>query len=90
MSVARQYYYCKTRSIGPLFRLCAGLDSACKVIAADLGNWTNSTPFDVLRDIAEDLVADGGMHFGRHEDDRISLDIPMTIETTPVPPHLWR
>lgn len=66
------------------------LDGTCKAIAADLGNWTNSTPFDELRDIAEHLVADGGMHFGRHEDDRISVDIPMTIETMPVPPHLWR
>lgn len=66
------------------------LDSACKAIAADIGNWTSSTPFDELRDIAEDLVADGGMHFVRHEDDQISLDIPMTIETMPVPPHLWR
>jgi hypothetical protein len=66
------------------------LDRACKAIAAELGNWTNSALFDALRDIAEDLVADGGMHFGRHEDDRISLDIPMTIETMPVPPHLWR
>lgn len=66
------------------------LDKACKAIAADLGNWESSFHFDALRDIAEDLVADGGMHFGRHEDDRISLDIPRTIETMPVPPHLWR
>jgi hypothetical protein len=64
------------------------LDRACKVLAADYGNWASNAPFDVLRDIAEDLVADGGMHFERHEDDRISLDIPMTIETMPVPPHL--
>jgi hypothetical protein len=66
------------------------LDQACKATAADLGNWTSSAPFDALRDIAEDLVAEGGMYFARHEDDRISLDIPMTIETMPVPPHLWR
>lgn len=66
------------------------LEKACKVIAVDYGNWKNSAPFDVLRDIAEDLVADGGMHFKRHADDQISLDIPMTIETMPVPPHLWR
>lgn len=66
------------------------LDRACKAIAADLGNWTSSAPFDALRDIAEDLVADGGMYFERHDGDRISLDIPRTIETMPVPPHLWR
>ena len=65
------------------------LDLACKATAANLGNWPNSAPFDALRDIAEDIVADSGMHFERHEDDRISLDIPMSIETMPVPPHLW-
>jgi hypothetical protein len=53
-------------------------------------DWTSSAPFDALRDIAEDLVADGGMHFERHEDDRIGLAIPMSIETMPVPPHFWR
>ena len=66
------------------------LDRTCKSIAADFGKWENCTDFDALRDIAEDLVADGGMYFERHEDDRVSLDIPMTIETMPVPPHLWR
>jgi hypothetical protein len=66
------------------------LDEACKATAADLDNWTSSAPFDAISDIAEDLVAEGGMHFGRHDDGRISLDIPFTIETMPVPPHLWR
>lgn len=64
------------------------LDKACKEIASDLGRWANSRSFDELRDLAEDLVANGGMYFGRHEDDRISVDIPMTIDTMPVPPHL--
>lgn len=66
------------------------LDRACKTIAAAFGNWTNSDPFDVLRDIAEDLVADGGMYFERQGEDRISLHIPFSIDTMPVPPHLWR
>lgn len=66
------------------------LDRACKAIAVDFGKWTSSAPFDVLRDLAEDVVADGGMYFQRHEDDQINLDIPFTIETMPVPPHLWR
>lgn len=66
------------------------LDRACKTATASLGNWTDSTPFDVLRDIAEDLVADGGMLFKRRDDGEISLEIPMSIDTMPVPPHLWR
>jgi hypothetical protein len=66
------------------------LDRACKENASNLGNWADSRIFDELRDLAEDLVANGGMYFGRHEDDRISVDIPMTIDTMAVPPHLWR
>jgi hypothetical protein len=66
------------------------LDQACKATTADLGNWTSSAPFDAISDIAEDLVAEGGMHFERHDDGRIGLNIPFTLETMPVPPHLWR
>lgn len=66
------------------------LDSACKAIAMNIGNWKACAAFDELKDIAEEVVADGGMHFKRHEEDRISLDIPMTIETMPVPPQFWR
>lgn len=66
------------------------LEKACHAIAADFGNWTSSAPFDALGDIAEDLVVEGGMHFRRHENDRISLHIPWSIETMPVPPHMWR
>lgn len=66
------------------------LDRACKATATSLGNWTDSAPFDALRDIAEDLVADGGMHFERLDDGEIRLEIPMSIDTMPVPPHLWR
>ena len=51
------------------------LDNSCKAIAADLGIWKHSTYFDELEDIAEDLVADGGMQFVRHEDEQISLHI---------------
>lgn len=65
------------------------LDTACKTLAADYGNWADSQPFDALGDIAQDLIAIGGLNFGRHEDDRISVDIPFTVETMPVPPHLW-
>lgn len=66
------------------------LDIACKTLAADYGNWADRQPFDALGDIAQDLVAVGGLNFGCHEDGRISVDIPFSVETMPVPPHLWR
>jgi hypothetical protein len=59
------------------------LDNACKAIAADLGTWSSSEPFDELRQLAEDLVADGGMHFQQHNDGRVSVDIPLSIATMP-------
>jgi hypothetical protein len=59
------------------------LDNACKAIAADLGTWSSSEPFDELRQLAEDLVADGGMHFQQHDDGRVSVDIPLSIDTVP-------
>lgn len=59
------------------------LDNACKAIADEIGDWECSVQFDALRDLAEDIVADGGMYFGRHDDDRISLHIPYSIETMP-------
>jgi FKBP-type peptidyl-prolyl cis-trans isomerase 2 len=65
------------------------LDAACKAIADDFGNWQSSAPFDVLRDLAEELVADGGMYFTRHSEDHISMDVPFSEETMPVPRHLW-
>lgn len=51
------------------------LDSSCKAIAAEAGGWKSSAYFDEIEDIAEELVADGGMHFLRHGDDQISLHI---------------
>jgi hypothetical protein len=59
------------------------LDKACKAIAADLGTWSSSEPFDELRQLAEDLVADGGLHFQQHDDGRVSVDIPLSFETIP-------
>lgn len=51
------------------------LDSTCKAIAANFGNWTGSCLFDDLRDLAEEVVGDGGVSFTRQEDDRIRFDI---------------
>ncbi len=59
------------------------LDTACKAIAADFGTWSSSEPFDELRQLAEDLVAAGGMYLQQHDDGRVSVDVPLSIETMP-------
>lgn len=60
------------------------LEAACKALAANYGAWLDSQPFDVLGDVAQDLVAAGGLRFERHEDGRVSLDIPLTADTIPI------
>lgn len=59
------------------------LDKACKAIADNFGAWGSSEPFDELRQLAEDLVADGGMYFQQHEDGRVSVDIRLSSKTIP-------
>lgn len=51
------------------------LDNTCKAIAANFGNWTGSGPFDALRDLAEEVVGDGGIYFTRQEDNQIRFNI---------------
>ena len=39
------------------------LHSACKNIAEGYGRWENQAPFEVIGDLADELVAFGGVHF---------------------------
>lgn len=58
------------------------LDSTCKAISADLGNWTGSDSFDALRDLAEEVVGDGGLFFTREADGRVRFDIMWQLVTS--------
>lgn len=58
------------------------LDSTCKAIAANLGNWSGSDLFDALRDLAEEVVGDGGVFFTREADGRVRFDIVWQLVTS--------
>jgi hypothetical protein len=47
------------------------------------GHWTSLAEFNSVRDIARDLLADGGMILQRLPDGRLYVDVPLTPETTP-------
>lgn len=59
------------------------LEGALKTLAKSYGSWVTEEPFEVLGEIAESLVADGGMYFYKNTDGTVGVDIPLTPETTP-------
>jgi len=53
-------------------------------IAADYGKWTDRSVFEALGDLADEIVADGGLTISGHGDDGgFYVDIPFTPETMP-------
>jgi hypothetical protein len=53
------------------------LKQACADIAADYGKWTDRCTFEALGDLADDIVADGGLIISGHRDDGgFHVDIP--------------
>ncbi len=59
------------------------LGEACKAIAAQYGVWQDHSLFEVIGDIADDLVAEGGILSTTLDDGRLYLDIPFTPATMP-------
>lgn len=59
------------------------LDTACKDIAKEYGTWTDQSAFEVIGDLTEEIIAEGGVYFYLGEDDNLGCDIPLTLETTP-------
>lgn len=59
------------------------LNKACKAIAAQYGEWRDHSLFEVIGDIADDMVAEGGILCTTLQDGRLYLDIPLTPETMP-------
>jgi hypothetical protein len=60
------------------------LKQACADIAADYGKWTDRSAFEALGDLADEIVADGGLIISGHRDDGgFYVDIPFTPETVP-------
>jgi hypothetical protein len=59
------------------------LDEICGAIADDYGKWTNLDRFEALGDLADTVVADGGMTFQHLVKGQVYVDIPFTPETMP-------
>jgi len=52
------------------------LHDACRAIASQYGRWTDRAAFEVIGDIADDVVALGGIKHHHLPDGRLYLDIP--------------
>ncbi|GEN23969.1 hypothetical protein HCU01_19180 [Halomonas cupida] len=59
------------------------LDEACYTIAAQYGTWQDHGVFEVIGDIADDMVAEGGILCTSLQDGGLYLDIPYMPETVP-------
>jgi hypothetical protein len=59
------------------------LDEVCKRIFDGYGKWTETAPFEALGDLADDLVAEGGLRISVGEGGRVRIDVPFTAETMP-------
>jgi hypothetical protein len=60
------------------------LDDALKAIAKDYGRWSDQVPFEVVGNLADELLAHGGILYQTLADGRAYVDIPFTAETMPV------
>jgi hypothetical protein len=61
----------------------ARLGEALKDIEKDYGKWTDKSSFEVIGDLADELLAQGGIHYKSRPDGRLYIDIPFTAETMP-------
>ena len=60
------------------------LGNAFRELWSQRGRWASPSEFDVLKNIARDVLAYGGMILRRLPDGRLYVDIPFTPDTTPV------
>lgn len=60
------------------------LKQTCADIASNYGKWTDYSAFEALGDLADEVVADGGLIISGHQQDGgFYVDIPFTFETVP-------
>ena len=59
------------------------LDDALKDIEKDYGKWTDKASFEVVGDLADELLAEGGVHYKSRPNGGLGIDIPLTTETMP-------
>ena len=59
------------------------LDDALKDISKDYGKWTDKAAFEVVGDVADELLAQGGVHYKSRPNGGLGIDIPFMAETMP-------
>ena len=59
------------------------LDAALRDISKAYGKWTDKDSFEIVGDIADDLLALDGIHFKSRPDGRLYIDIPFKADTMP-------
>jgi hypothetical protein len=59
------------------------LHEVCKKIFDGYGKWTETASFEALGDLADDLVAEGGLRISVEDGGRVRIDVPFTAETMP-------
>lgn len=59
------------------------LEQVCRAIADDYGKWTNLDRFEALGDLADTVIAEGGMTFRHLAGGQVHVDIPFTPDTMP-------
>ncbi|WP_300754946.1 hypothetical protein [Janthinobacterium sp.] len=59
------------------------LTAACEAIAENYGQWPDQTAFEVIGDLADRLVADGGLYITVIDNNQLYVDIPFSPETMP-------
>jgi hypothetical protein len=59
------------------------LDDALKDIAKDYGKWADKGVFEAIGDLADGLLAQGGVHYMSRSDGPPYINIPFTAETMP-------
>jgi hypothetical protein len=60
------------------------LGALCKGIADDYGKWTDKSKFEAVGDLADAVVAEGGLTISNHTSDGgFYVHVPYTPETMP-------
>jgi len=60
------------------------LAELCKRIVEDYGKWTDTKCFEAIGDLADKLVAEGGLRILRLDGDAVRIEVPFTPVTMPL------
>ncbi len=56
----------------------------CRAIADEYGKWEHTQSFELLGDLLEEVLADGGLHFAYTPNGQLLVKFPFGVETMPV------